>query len=330
MPWNKSEGKSRRWCQPYPQCVLNRWTAGSKERRWKLWWPSTCIRGILLRKSSARTSTTSTGKNRRDFTGRLIRTIALFRSLIGIKFILMNSWEPKKDSASLLLLIDAISPLPRHFQCTTEVHLPDLQGLARRKQSRTWEEPWEYSWLSPTAQTSTDTRTWLRFSRDWSNQDFGGVSTSSIESIWKCFQSWQCKSKPSLLRRNSTWKNSCSQKNPCRLKSTTLLAISSPWTQDTLEDRNCLKTSRPSSEECQWWCPIEKSLWRSSSPQSDTLQLMPFPKSSMSFTNFAKSNSANKDITTLDWGTFYQCWERPETQKDKSWNQMKKCFWWGL
>ena len=38
---------------------------------------------------------------------------------------------------------------------------------------------------------NTDLKTWPKSSRDLFNQDYGGVSTSSIVSIWKCFQSSQ-------------------------------------------------------------------------------------------------------------------------------------------
>lgn len=42
------------------------------------------------------------GKNKLVSTGNKIKIIVLFQSPIGTVFILMNSWEPKKDFVLLL------------------------------------------------------------------------------------------------------------------------------------------------------------------------------------------------------------------------------------
>ena len=89
---------------------------------------------------NAKTSMTLSGRNRLEYIGNRSKTIVSSPLLIGTAYILMSSWEQRKDFASPLLLTDVTSLWLRHLVCTTEEHLPDLLEPVKQRLSRILEE----------------------------------------------------------------------------------------------------------------------------------------------------------------------------------------------
>jgi len=88
----------------------------------------------------------------------------------------------------------------------------DPPELVRLKQSKIWVDVLESLSLSLTAQESISTEIWLKFIKEFVNQDFGDALTNSIESPLPLCLSLLLRLKPLQLLRNLNLLDSSSQK----------------------------------------------------------------------------------------------------------------------